>query len=201
MLAEISSFPGKPPAYTPFSPSPCPIEYSRRLPAAISPEPAAPTGKSQSKLSTVALRVATAGAIKSEQPTNWEGGSSYPRGSGSLMLPPRADSLAFKNRPSETGCAGLGQTCLSRKDVPRRTSLYLYISIYISIYRCPPKADSNSSLKHKASRSLNAGLSCALRRVGMQAWKGALSQSNHPCDPLEHCADHAWTASDPISAR
>ena len=74
-------------------------------------------------------------------------------------------------------------------------SLYLYrdidISIYISIYRCPPKADSNSSLKHKASRSLSAGLSGALRRAGMQAWKvsttqryGALSQSNHPCDPL-----------------
>ena len=74
--------------------------------------------------------------------------------------------------------------------------------------RCPPKVDSNSSLKHKASRSLNAGLSGALRKVGMQAWKvsttqryGALSQSNHPCDPLAHCADHAWTASDPISAR
>ena len=29
-------------------------------------------GKSQSKLSTVALWDATAGAIKSEQPTNWE---------------------------------------------------------------------------------------------------------------------------------
>ena len=65
--------------------------------------------------------------------------------------------------------------------------------------RCPPKVDSNSSLKHKASRSLNAGLSGALRRAGMQAWKvsttqryGALSQSNHPCDPLAHCqcADH-----------
>ena len=39
------------------------------------PGPAAPTGKSQSKLSTVALWVATAGAIKSEQPTNWEGGA------------------------------------------------------------------------------------------------------------------------------
>ena len=55
--------------------------YSRRLPAAISracsenPEPAASTGKSQSKLSTVALWDATAGAIKSEQPTNWEGGA------------------------------------------------------------------------------------------------------------------------------
>ena len=39
------------------------------------PEPAAPTGKSQSKLSTFALWDATAGAIKSEQPTNWEGGA------------------------------------------------------------------------------------------------------------------------------
>ena len=57
--------------------------------------------------------------------------------------------------------------------------------------RCPPKVDSNSSLKHKASRSLNAGLSCALRRVGMQAWKvsttqryGALSQSKAPLRPV-----------------
>ena len=60
--------------------------------------------------------------------------------------------------------------------------------------RCPPKVDSNSPLKHKASRFLNAGLSGALRRVGLQAWKvsttqryGAMSQSNHPCDPLAHC--------------
>ena len=30
------SFPGKPPAYTPFSPSPYPIENPRRLPATIS---------------------------------------------------------------------------------------------------------------------------------------------------------------------
>ena len=50
--------------------------------------------------------------------------------------------------------------------------------------------DSNSSLKHKASRSLNAGLSGALRRVGMHAWKvsttqryGALSQSKPPLRP------------------
>ena len=44
--------------------------------------------------------------------------------------------------------------------------------------RCPPKVDSNSSLRHKASRSLGAGfsrLSCALRRVRTQAWKVSLS--------------------------
>ena len=119
------------------------------------PEPAAPAGESQSKLSTVALWNAAAGAIKSltnarifariGAANQLGGGGSYPRGSGSLTPPPRADSLTFKNRRSETGCA---------------ISLYLYrdidISIYISIYRCPPKADSNSSLKHKASRSLNA---------------------------------------------
>ena len=83
------------------------------------PEPAVPTGKSQTKLSTVALWEATSGAIKIGAANRLGWGSSYPRGSGSLTPPPRADSLTFKNLRSETGCAGLGQTCSSRKDVSR----------------------------------------------------------------------------------
>ena len=55
------------------------------------------------------------------------------------------------------------------------------------------------SLKHQVSRSLGTGLSGALWRVRIQAWKVSttqrcctLSQSNHPCDRLAHCADHAY---------
>ena len=49
---------------------------------------------------------------------NCGAGELLPARSGCLTHPPRADSLTFKNR-SESWCAGLGQECSWRKDVPK----------------------------------------------------------------------------------
>ena len=49
-------------------------------------------------------------------PVSLGSGAAYPRGSGGLTRPPRADSLTFKNR-SESWCIALGQERSWREDI------------------------------------------------------------------------------------